>query len=46
MNRVTSEYLDSLVIHDKEKGIYRHNRESFTNEELFEFEIRAQGIPN
>lgn len=39
MKKVTSEYLDSLVVHDKEQGIYRHNRESFTNEELFELEM-------
>src|SRR5690606_30832008 len=39
MKKVTSEYLDSLVVHDKEHGIYRHNRESFTNEELFELEM-------
>ncbi|MCX2452305.1 Rieske 2Fe-2S domain-containing protein [Pedobacter sp. PLR] len=39
MKKVSSEYLDSLVVHDKENGIYRHNRESFTNENLFELEM-------
>lgn len=39
MKKVTPEYLDSLVLHDKEQGIYRHNRESFTNEELFDLEM-------
>ncbi len=37
---VTPQYLDSLLIHDKENGIYRHNRESFTNEELFDLEMK------
>ena len=38
--KVTQEYLDSLVLHDVENGIYKHNRESFTNEELFELEMK------
>lgn len=37
---VSPEYLDSLLIHDKENGIYRHNRESFTNEDLFDLEMK------
>ena len=37
---ITPEYIDSLLIHDKENGQYRHNRESFTNEELFDLEIK------
>lgn len=39
-NKITPEYLDSLLTHDKENGIYRHNRESFTNEELFDLEMK------
>lgn len=39
-NKITTEYLDSLLVHDKENGIYRHNRESFTNEELFDLEMK------
>ncbi len=39
MKDVTSTYLDSLVVHDKENGLYRHNRVSFTNEALFELEM-------
>ena len=38
--KVTPEYLDSLVVHDRENGLFRHNRESFTNEELFELEMK------
>ncbi len=38
--KVTPEYLDSLVVHDIENGLFRHNRESFTNEELFELEMK------
>ena len=34
------EYLDSLLEKDKEKGLYRCKREMFTNEELFELEMK------
>lgn len=38
---VTKEYIDSLLVHDKEAGQYKHNRESFTNPDLFELEIKT-----
>src|SRR5690606_25677137 len=38
--KVTKDYLDSLVLHDVANGIYKHNRESFTNEKLFELEMK------
>ncbi|MEJ5961490.1 Rieske 2Fe-2S domain-containing protein [Pedobacter immunditicola] len=40
MHKITQEYLEGLLIHDKEKGLYRHHRESFTNPDLFELEMK------
>ncbi len=36
---ITTEYLDSLVQKDKEKGLFRCKREMFTSKELFELEM-------
>ncbi|TAH46836.1 MAG: benzoate 1,2-dioxygenase large subunit [Betaproteobacteria bacterium] len=38
--QVTNEYLDSLLEKDKEKGLFRCKREMFTNEELFDLEMK------
>ena len=41
MNKeVTPNYLDSLVVHDPEKGHFKHHRESFTNAALFDLEMK------
>jgi benzoate/toluate 1,2-dioxygenase alpha subunit len=40
MQNITQQYLEGLLIHDKEKGLYRHHRESFTNPALFEMEMK------
>ncbi|WP_292009076.1 Rieske 2Fe-2S domain-containing protein [Chryseobacterium sp.] len=37
---ITKEFLDTMIIHDKENGVYQHNRESFTNQELFDLEMK------
>ncbi|WP_413998598.1 Rieske 2Fe-2S domain-containing protein [Flavobacterium sp. W1B] len=41
MNNLTKEYIDGLVVDDKEAGQYKHNRESFTNPDLFDLEMKA-----
>lgn len=40
MEKLNKEYVESLLQHDVAKGLYRHNRESFTNPELFELEMK------
>lgn len=40
MKTLTQQYLEELLVHDKEAGIYQHSRESFTNPELFELEMK------
>lgn len=40
MSKITREYLESLIIHDRENGAYKHHREAFTNPELFELEMK------
>ncbi|MBG6233666.1 benzoate/toluate 1,2-dioxygenase alpha subunit [Pedobacter sp. CAN_A7] len=40
MQNVTKEYLEGLLVHDTEAGLYRHHRESFTHPELFELELK------
>lgn len=40
MEKLNKEYVESLLQHDVAKGLYRHNRESFTNSELFELEMK------
>jgi len=37
---ITQEYLDSLIQKDKEKGLFRCKREMFTNQELFDLEMK------
>ena len=37
---INLEYLDSLLEKNKEKGLFRCKREMFTNEELFELEMK------
>lgn len=37
---ITKGYLDSLLQKDKEKGLFRCKREMFTNEDLFELEMK------
>ncbi|NTV72099.1 MAG: benzoate 1,2-dioxygenase large subunit [Azonexaceae bacterium] len=37
---ITTEYLDTLIQKDKEKGLYRCKREMFTNQELFDLEMK------
>lgn len=37
---ITQEYLDSLLEKDKSKGIFRCKREMFTNQELFDLEMK------
>jgi benzoate/toluate 1,2-dioxygenase alpha subunit len=37
---ITKEYLDSLIQKDKEKGLFRCKREMFTNDELFDLEMK------
>jgi benzoate/toluate 1,2-dioxygenase alpha subunit len=36
---ITTEYLDSLIEKDKEKGLFRCKREMFTSKELFDLEM-------
>lgn len=40
MEKINKEYIEGLLEHNVAKGIYRHNRESFTNPELFELEMK------
>lgn len=40
MEKLNKEYVESLLEHNVAKGLYRHNRESFTNPELFELEMK------
>ena len=40
MTTITQEYLDSLLEKDKSKGIFRCKREMFTNQELFDLEMK------
>ncbi|MFV5685672.1 Rieske 2Fe-2S domain-containing protein [Flavobacterium sp. GB2R13] len=40
MEKLNKEYVESLLQHDVANGLYRHNRESFTNPELFELEMK------
>ncbi|MDI6047836.1 Rieske 2Fe-2S domain-containing protein [Flavobacterium yafengii] len=40
MEKLNKEYVESLLQHDVAKGLHRHNRESFTNPELFELEMK------
>lgn len=37
---ITKDYLDSLLEKDKAKGVYRCKREMFTNQELFDLEMK------
>lgn len=37
---ITKEFIDQMLIHDKENGVYQHNRESFTNQEIFDLELK------
>ena len=37
---ITTEYLDTLIQKDKEKGLYRCKREMFTNQDLFDLEMK------
>ncbi|ENO98161.1 benzoate 1,2-dioxygenase large subunit [Thauera phenylacetica] len=37
---ITTEYLDSLLEKDKEKGLFRCKREMFTSRELFDLEMK------
>lgn len=40
MKRITQDYLDGLLLHDERQGLFKHDRESFTNPELFELEMK------
>jgi benzoate/toluate 1,2-dioxygenase subunit alpha len=40
MEKLNKEYVESLLEHNVAEGLYRHNRESFTNPELFELEMK------
>lgn len=40
MEQNKANYIDSLLIHDKENGKYQHNRKAFTDPELFELEMK------
>jgi benzoate/toluate 1,2-dioxygenase alpha subunit len=40
MEKLNKEYINSLLQHNEAEGLYRHNRESFTNPELFELEMK------
>lgn len=40
MENLNKEYIDSLLEKNVAEGLYRHNRESFTNPELFELEMK------
>jgi benzoate/toluate 1,2-dioxygenase alpha subunit len=37
---ITTEYLDTLIQKDKEKGLYRCKREMFTSQDLFDLEMK------
>lgn len=40
MEKINKEYIDNLLEKNVSKGHYRHNRESFTNPEIFELEMK------
>jgi benzoate/toluate 1,2-dioxygenase alpha subunit len=40
MEKLNKEYVESLLQHDVAKGLYRHKRESFTDPDLFELEMK------
>lgn len=40
MEKLNKEYVDSLLEKNVTEGLYRHNRESFTNPEIFELEMK------
>jgi benzoate/toluate 1,2-dioxygenase alpha subunit len=40
MEKLNIEYVDSLLEKNVAEGLYRHNRESFTNPEIFELEMK------
>jgi benzoate/toluate 1,2-dioxygenase alpha subunit len=40
MENLNKEYVEGLLQHDVAKGLYRHKRESFTNPDLFELEMK------
>jgi benzoate/toluate 1,2-dioxygenase alpha subunit len=40
MEKLNKEYVESLLEDNVSEGLYRHNRESFTNPELFELEMK------
>jgi benzoate/toluate 1,2-dioxygenase alpha subunit len=40
MNTINKEYLDGLLEHNVQAGLFRHNREAFTNSEIFELEMK------
>lgn len=40
MEKLNKEYVESLLQHNIAEGLYRHKRESFTNADLFELEMK------
>lgn len=40
MENLNKEYVEGLLQHDVAEGLYRHKRESFTNPDLFELEMK------
>ncbi|MFV8324997.1 Rieske 2Fe-2S domain-containing protein [Flavobacterium sp. ZS1P14] len=40
MEKLNKEYVESLLEHNVAEGLYRHKRESFTNPDLFELEMK------
>ena len=40
MKNITKEKIKSMIIHDPENGQYKYKREMFTNEEIFELEMK------
>lgn len=40
MEKLNKSYVEGLLQHDVAKGLYRHKRESFTNPDLFELEMK------
>lgn len=40
MEKINKEYVENLLEHNVSEGLYRHKRESFTNPELFELEMK------
>jgi benzoate/toluate 1,2-dioxygenase alpha subunit len=40
MNTIDQDYLDRLLQHDEQKGLYRHSRETFTNPGIFDLEMK------